>query len=269
MSVRHFIGPRLGFLLLLAGLGLALQGAPLPPAPTQYMTDYAHVLSPGTVSRLNQQLEEFERKTSSQVVVAVFPKLPPDTTVEEFAVQAFQAWKIGQKGKDNGVGLFVFVQDRRMRFEVGYGLEGALPDALAKRIIDEEIRPQFQRGDFNGGISAGVQAVLQAIQGEYRGTGRTVARGRGHGGRGSPVVVFLVIIFLIFLASVRRRRGTVFHRGGRTYWGPWGGGWSGGGWSGGSGGGWSGGGGGGGWSGGGGFSGGGGRSGGGGASGGW
>jgi uncharacterized protein len=178
-------------------------------------------------------------------------------------VRTFEAWQVGQKGKDNGAVLFVFVQDRRLRMEVGYGLEGALPDALAKRIIDEEISPHFKRRDFDAGLAAGVNAILQATRGEYKGTGRIVAGGRkspaGHG----PGLGLLVFILLLAVLSASRRRGTIYHRSGRANWGGWrGGGWSSGSWS---GGGWSGGG----WSGGGGFSGGGGRSGGGGASGSW
>src|SRR5208283_4938957 len=113
-------------------------------------------------------------------------------------VRVKQAWGVGQKGKDNGVVLFVFVQDHKMYIQVGYGLEGALPDALAKRIIDNEITPHFRNGDFDGGLRAGVTAILAATKGEYKGTGQTVAdQSRSKQSGGSDWVIGLVIAFII------------------------------------------------------------------------
>ncbi len=234
----------------------------MPPAPAKYFNDFANVTQPATAARLNQALEQFEKETSSQIVVAVFPKMQTDSSVEDYVHRMFQAWKIGQKGRNNGALLAVFTQDRKMRIEVGYGLEGAIPDAIAKRIISDEMAPQFRAGNYDAGLSAAVNAVMQAARGEYKGSGRTVVQGRGGSKLPWPVIVFAVIFFLFVASSFgRRRRGTMF--GGRrsSGWGPviWSGG--GGGWGGGGGGGWSGGGGG--------FSGGGGSSGGGGASGSW
>ncbi len=233
----------------------------IPPAPPNYFNDYAGRISAATAQRLNAQLEDFEKATSSQVVVAVFQKMQSDSSLEDYAHRVFQAWKVGQRGKDNGVLLLVFVQERRMRIEVGYGLEGALPDALAKRIIDDEITPRFRNTDFNGGMNAGVTAIMQAVRGEYKGTGKTVARSRNRNTVNIIQVVFWTVFALIAISNIIRafRGATVFSGSGRRRYSSrgWGGGWSGGG------GGWSSGGGGGG------FSGGGGRSGGGGASGGW
>ena len=239
-----------------AGLGAAER---LPPPPTRYFSDYAHVVSGDVALKLNQKLENFEKDTSSQIVVAVFDKLPPDAALEDFTVRTFKAWKVGQKGKDNGAVLFLFVQDRKMRVEVGYGLEGALPDAICKRIIDEQIAPRFRQGDYAGGLTAGVDSLLQAARGEYKGTGRTANSAGDVVSRHLPVVIFIIIVIVFFAFFIRASRGqsTVYSRRGRSGWGGWyigGGGWSSGG-----GGGFSGGG----------FSGGGGSSGGGGASGSW
>src|SRR5437016_7845307 len=118
---------------------LALAAEVIPPVPAQHFNDYAHVVSPAAATDLNRQLEDFERATSSQIIVAVFPKMQTDSSIEDYTVRVAQSWKVGQKGKDNGAVLFVFVQDRKMYLQVGYGLEGALPDALAKRIIENEI----------------------------------------------------------------------------------------------------------------------------------
>jgi len=230
------------------------------------LNDYSHILSPATAERLNRQLEDFEKATSNQMLVVIYPKMLSDSALEDYTVRVARAWRVGQKARNNGAILFIFAQDRKMRIEVGYGLEGALPDAIAKRIIEEELKPHFQRGDYDGGLVAGVNAMLQAARGEYKGTGRTVGSAKSPGSSNSlPAWVFFGLFGIIILFALRRAaaRGTIYRGSGRTtYWGS-AGGWSGGGWTGG-GGGFGGGGGSGG-----GFSGGGGSFGGGGASGSW
>jgi uncharacterized protein len=187
--------------------------------------------------------------------------------LEDFTQRTAEAWDVGQKKESNGVVLFVFIDPRLVRIEVGYGLEGALPDILAGQIIRDEIRPAFRAGNFDEGITRGVDAILRAIQGEYKGTGRTAKDSRSNGS--AALFLFLFIFALFVIASLRRasaaRRGVLYGPRGQRGWSS-GGGWGvwpgGGGWGGGAGGGWSSGGGGG-------FSGGGGSFGGGGASGGW
>jgi len=230
----------------------------IPPPPEQYFNDYAQVVSPATASQLNRTLADFERQTSEQIVVAAYPTMQSDSSVDDYAVRVFRAWKVGQQGKDNGAVLFVFVQDHKMFLATGYGLEGVLPDALCKRIISEQIAPRFKAGDYDGGFRAGVESILAATQGEYKGNGQTVEdRRQARRGNVSTVIIFIVVgmfvLVSIFSNWGRRGGGVIFTGGG---WG--GGGWGGGGFSGGGGGG-----------GGGGFSGGGGSSGGGGAGGSW
>jgi len=225
----------------------------IPPAPKQYFNDYAGVVSAPTVDRLNRTLEDFEKTTSSQILVAIFPKMQSDSSIEDYTVRVAQAWKAGQTGKKNGAVLFVFTQDHKLYLQVGYGLEGTLPDALAKRIIDQEITPRFKAGDFDGGLTAGVTAILAATRGEYKGTGRTVADGSRRNSIPVPLIVFGLFFLIIILSRVfGRRNGTVYGRGGYSstgFWlgmlgsGGWGGGGSGGGGGGGGGGGFSGGGG--------------------------
>ncbi len=251
----------------------ALAGEVMPPPPKAYFNDYAHVVSAATAARLNQQLEDFERKTSNQILVAIYPKMQSDSSIEDYTVRVAESWKVGQKKKDNGAVLFVFIADRKMYLQVGYGLEGALPDALTKEIIDEQITPYFKQGNYAAGLSAGINAILAATRGEYKGTGRTVAQGRARGQNVGGAILFFLIFGFFGLAMLSRLFGAVFgfpYRR-RGYYSPWGGwtigsgGW--GGWSG--GGGFGGGGFGGGGLGGGGFSGGGGGFGGGGAGGSW
>jgi uncharacterized protein len=174
----------------------------IPPAPAQYFNDYAQVVSYATALQLNQTLENFERQSSDQIVVAVFPKMQSDSSIEDYTVRVARSWQAGLKDKNNGAVLFVFVQEHKMFLQVGYGLEGVLPDALCKRIIDEQISPRFKAGDFDGGLTAGVQAILSATKGEYKGTGGTVADSRtAHGSSTSFLhigFIVLIIIFIIF-----------------------------------------------------------------------
>ncbi len=122
-----------------------------------------------------------------------------DSSIEDYTARVAQSWRAGQKGKDNGAVLFVFTQDRKMFLQVGYGLEGALPDASCKRIIEDEIKPHFKNGDFDGGLTAGVQVIIAATKGEYKGSGRTVAmHGRARAAL-LVVVVFGLIGLLILL----------------------------------------------------------------------
>jgi uncharacterized protein len=265
----HRLGRLVVLVALLAG---ALAGVLLadrydeqiPEKPKRYVTDRAGVFGPGEAETLNAKLEQFERDTSNQVLVWVDEKIPEGFTLEDFTVRAAQKWGAGQKKEDNGAVLFVFTGDRQVRIEVGYGLEGALPDVTAKRIIDDEIVPRFRGGDYPGGIDAGADAMMAATKGEYRGTGRTVDEGRrGRSGGLSTCLVLAIFLGVFFVLPLLMRGRRAFRtHGGRGWWS--GGGWGGGGWSGGGfggGGGWSGGGGG--------FSGGGGSFGGGGASGRW
>jgi uncharacterized protein len=175
----------------------------IPSAPTQYFNDYAQIVSASTASQLNQTLEDFERQTSEQILVAIFPTMRSDSSTEDYTVRVARAWKVGQKDKNNGAVLFVFVQDHKMFLQVGYGLEGVLPDALCKRIIDEQISPRFKAGDFDGGLTAGVQSILAATKGEYKGTGVTVADGQTSRHSIAPLgfILFIVIIIIFTRGS--------------------------------------------------------------------
>ncbi len=158
-------------LLLLPIVGVAAED--LPPSPNHHFNDYAGVVSTATAAQLNHKLEDFERRSSSQVVVAVYPEMLTHSSLEDYSHRVFDSWKIGAKGKNNGVLLLVFIKAHRLRIEVGYGLEGALPDALGKQIIEEKIAPHFRKGDYDGGLTAGVDAILQATRGEYKSDGHT------------------------------------------------------------------------------------------------
>ncbi|MGA2543467.1 MAG: TPM domain-containing protein [Verrucomicrobiota bacterium] len=184
-------------------------GEVIPAKPVGYFNDYANVVPPATAAQLDRKLEDFERGTSSQIVVAIYPKMQSESSIEDYTVRVAQSWQTGQAGKKNCAALFVFVEDRKLRLQVGYGLEGALPDALCKRIIDDEITPRFKAGDYGGGLSAGVTAILAAAKGEYKGTGRTVADSRQglsqlNYAQWAIIILLVVLFFSIGIYQARR-----------------------------------------------------------------
>lgn len=134
------------------------------PYLTGRVVDNAEILQPATRERLTNDLRALEARSTHQVAVLTVPTLGGES-VEDFAVRVFEAWKLGQKGKDNGVLVVVVPNDRRMRIEVGYGLEGTLTDALAARIIRERMTPAFKAGDYDRGVSEGVTAIVTVLDG--------------------------------------------------------------------------------------------------------
>jgi uncharacterized protein len=208
----------------------------IPPKPDRYFNDYAQVVPSQTALQLNERLAQFERETSNQVLVAVYPKMQTDSDIADYTQRIAQSWGVGQKDRRNGAVLFVFVQDRKMFIQVGYGLEGALPDITAFDITENRIKPRFRANDYAGGLAVGVDSIIKAIQGEYKGTGRTVKERGAQGSGGSPgflLFFFIFIIALIILGRIGKKRGRRGY-GYSSLGGPFIGGWSGG-----SGGGWS------------------------------
>ena len=253
MFVRHACGRVLGFWLACLGLMFAAPTAraeiPASPSP-HYVYDEARWLGPAAFAAIDKRLQDYERESSSQMLVAIFQALPETGEMFDFSQRVFDAWKPGEKGKDNSAILFFFVNDRKIRIHIGYGLEGALPDARCKQIIEEVIAPRLRADNRELAVAAGIEAMIAATKGEYQGTGSTRLDRRD--GIPFPVIILLVIILLVLISS-QQHGDVVITRGGSRHggWGDGGGGWGGG------------------FGGGGGFSGGGGRSGGGGASGGW
>ncbi len=139
----------------------------IPEKPQSYVNDYADLLSGPARDQIESILADFEKNTSNQVVVAIFPSLDGGS-LEDFSIRLAEKWKIGSKKNNNGVILLIFKNDRKVRIEVGYGLEGALPDILADQIIRNEIAPAFRQGNYDQGVISAVQAIIQATQGEYK-----------------------------------------------------------------------------------------------------
>jgi uncharacterized protein len=198
----------------------------VPPTPSEYLTDYAQVLGPQQQASVDERLAGLEKRTGHQVIAVFFPSLEGEP-LEDFTIRCAERWKVGRKGLDDGVIFFAFVRDRRMRLEVGYGLEEKIPDALAIQILDGAVRPSFAAGDYAGGVLT----LAEALEGVFRGE-PPPRSARGTGTRpGFPLVVAVVILILLMQAMRGSRRG---RWGGPGSWGGFsGGGFSGGGFSGG------------------------------------
>jgi uncharacterized protein len=249
------VGVSLCLCILLLSNAEAAKETPIPPAPTQFVTDTAGFMSASAASALNSRLEDYEKSSGHQLLVYI-GQTSGDAPIEDWANRAFTSWKVGRKSIDDGLVLFIMAADRKLRFEVGYGLEPVVPDSAAGRIIDNVIVPRLQAGNRDEAVTAGMDAVMTLIGGG--GVPAGAARAREDRGRperpmtlgqliGFAIIGLIVLIVLItnpslaiyLLASILSGGG----RGGRDDWGGGGGG--------------------------GGFSGGGGRSGGGGATGSW
>jgi uncharacterized protein len=249
--------PRAFIPLLLAALWFGAAVAANFPALTGRVVDDAHILSPVTIADIERKLADLEQKSGIQLVVATVPSLEGQE-IEPYANELFRTWKLGEAKKNNGVLLLIAPKERKVRIEVGYGLEGTLTDAVSSLIIANAIAPRFKAGDFDGGVTRGVDDIITALttdSGEWK-PKPTDTRAEHDPSLLDALAPLLIFLFIMFVLTRIGRRGggnVVFlpmgigggHRGG------YGGGFGGGGF------------------GGGGFSGGGGSSGGGGASGGW
>jgi len=221
----------LAILALFASAIVAHGAETIPPKPDRYFNDYAGVVSRGAAQRFNEQLAQFERDTSDQVLVVVYHTMQSDSSIDDYTRRVAQVWGVGQKNQRNGVVLFVFVDDRKMFIQVGYGLEGALPDFTAFDITERHIKPSFRNQDYEGGIAAGIDLLCKAIRGEYKGTGKTVQdSGSSKSGTAGLLVFFFVLILILIAVRASRRFGGYRYTGGGGPFvsGNWG---SGGGWS--------------------------------------
>lgn len=177
------------------------------PGLQGYVNDYANMISPQAKAELETELRNFEQTDSTQIVILTVPSLEGDP-IEDFGIRVAEAWRIGQKGKDNGVIFIVSKQERKMRIEVGRGLEGKLTDLMAGRIIDLVMKPRFKRGDFDGGFIAGTAAVIDATRGEFKGNGDHQTRRRNGSSRFMTFLIFAGIAVLV-LGSMSRPLGAI------------------------------------------------------------
>jgi len=216
----------------------------LPEKPESWVNDYANVLSNSEKQNLEGMLSGLEKRSSNQIFIALFRTLPENSYPEDFAVKLYDKWKPGLAEQDNGILLIIFIDDRKIRIEVGYGLEDVVTDAQAGAVIRDQIAPHFRTGNYYGGIKAALDVLIPAAEGKYQ----IPVEQKRKKGKDSPISAVLIVFFIfIVLSRIFGRRSTGYGSRGRHtgFGGPFifgggrggsGGGFSGGGFSGGFGG---------------------------------
>jgi len=201
VGVEHVISPRFALglwsgLALAVGLAAVSKAEVAVPRLAARVTDLTGTLSADQVGALERTLQDFEARKGSQIAVLMVPTTAPET-IEQFGIRVADQWKLGRKGVDDGAILIIAKQDRTVRIEVGYGLEGALNDAVSERIVSEIIRPRFRQGDFYGGITAGVDRMIGVVNGEALPAPQASDRRVNGGGELRQLVPVLFIVALI------------------------------------------------------------------------
>lgn len=209
-------------LLLLAGSASYCVAQEEPfPKPVGFVNDYAKVMTSAKRADMDRLLGRLNEKSGIEIVVVTLKTFRP-MTIEQYAVELFQKWGIGESGKDNGILILVAVEDRKVRIEVGYGLEGVVTDAQSKVIINDLMLPAFRQGNYNLGISSGAVMILRIIAQEYNidlELGKTPLASPSKGRKASPVGSLITLLFFIMIFGLRF--GTLFFimgSGRRSYW---------------------------------------------------
>jgi uncharacterized protein len=197
-----FTMTRLPRLILAAVLfwaaALACAQVAVPPLKAR-VTDLTATLDAGRMSALEAKLAEFEKRKGSQIAVLLTPTTAPET-IEQYGIRVAEQWKVGRKGVDDGAILLIAIKDKALRIEVGRGLEGVIPDAIAKRIIDEHIVPRFKKGEFADGIDVGVERMIKLVDGEPL---PPPARGRASSGQFEENMGWAALLLMIFSGLLR------------------------------------------------------------------
>jgi uncharacterized protein len=191
-------GKILAFTALLLSTSLLAAEVAVPPLQSR-VADLTGTLSTSEAAQLEQKLAAFEAKKGSQIAVLIIPTTQPET-IEQYSMRVAEAWKLGRKGVDDGALLVIAKDDRTLRIEVGYGLEGALPDAIAKRIVDGIVVPKLRQGDFVSGINAGIERMMAVIAGEPLPPSQVRRGSSGSAGMGAvldniiPIFIGLIVL---------------------------------------------------------------------------
>jgi len=195
-------------LLLWLGLGLAVQAqqVPAPPSPPRLVNDLAQVMQPQEVAALEQKLVSYNDSTTSQIAVVTVPTLGGND-IADYAQKLYESWGIGSKNNNNGILVLVAIQEHQARIQTGYGLEGAVPDALAKRIITNTLVPAFRQNQYYAGLDRATDQLIALAKGEYKADPADAQRSRGRRDRTGSGAGFWIIIGVLVLIFLLRSRG--------------------------------------------------------------
>ena len=190
------------FFILLAG-GFTAFAQDFPPKPVALITDYTNTLSPGDQQLLENKLVAFDDTSSTQIAI-VLMKSVGDYDIDQYAAALGRKWGIGQKGNNNGLLILAAMDQHKVTIQVGYGLEGAVPDVITHVIIQNDITPRFKQGDYYGGLNAGIDDLIKYSKGEFKAAKKPQHR-QDNGGGGAGIIVFIIIIFILIV--IFRSRG--------------------------------------------------------------
>jgi uncharacterized protein len=200
--VRPF---RLLLFFLLAHSVFALE---VPPTPDRWFTDTAGVVPTTEAAILDTKLKNFEQETGAQFIIYIFPSVEGES-IEDFTIRCVEKWKVGQKKYDNGLVLFVFIAERKVRVEVGYGLEGTITDAVSRRVIEEQIGPHFRTGAYAAGLNAAADELMRRIRTGEKPVEPLQPSGQGQAepsGVSVEAIIFIIVIFVFFILPMFSRR---------------------------------------------------------------
>lgn len=189
MAMRRWL---FGLLLLLVPWMALAEEVPVPPLSAR-VTDLTGTLQPEQKAALESRLAAFEQKKGSQIAVLLVPTTQPEA-IEQYGIRVAEAWKLGRKGVDDGILVLMATNDRAVRIEVGYGLEGVIPDAIAKRVIEEIMIPYFRTGDVAGGLNAGIERLIGLVDGEPLPPPKQQTASGGSFDKFSPIVFIAAIV---------------------------------------------------------------------------
>jgi len=209
ICIRRKLVGYLAILSVLAIMATNLFALDVPPLRNR-VTDLSGTLSPSEQLNLEEKIFQFESQTSNQLAVLIIPSLEGEV-LEDYSIRVTDEWKLGDKEKDNGILLLVVINDRKIRIEVGYGLEGALTDLISSSIIRNEIAPDFRSRNYFAGIDAGIMSIMKATQGEYQGDPNKYRRSDRDPGNLLFGLIFFLFFLPIFLGTGKRgRRGLLW-----------------------------------------------------------
>jgi len=178
----------------------------LPDKPAAWVMDYANVLTPVETSTLNAMLAGLEQRSSNQIFIAIFNRVPENYYLDDFAVRLYEKWRPGLPDQDNGILIVIFIQDRQIRIEVGYGLEDVVTDAQAGRLISDFIAPEFKQGNYYGGLRAGLDVLIPAAEGKYQLP--RAPQNQGNDEISIPIIFIVIMFIFVFSRLFRGPRST-------------------------------------------------------------